>query len=342
MKQSCRPIGTNKNENLIPPTPPLVKGGSGDFRTKKRDLITVNDLSSQEIKSIFKKARYLKERQKKGEREESLKGKTVGLLFEKTSTRTRVSFEVGIYQLGGHPIFLSSEKTQMYRGETVPDTAMVLSRYMDGLIIRTFAHKTLEEWADHSSIPVINGLTDIHHPFQAISDLFTIFEKKGRFSGLKLAYIGDGNNVANSLIEASVKVGLDIALACPEGYEPDKNVMQDALYAAQKKGVKLELIRDPCKAVKGADIVYTDVWVSMGQEEESARRRKVFAGYQINRKLVEYGNPDMMIMHCMPVHRGEEITDEIINSKNSVIFDQAENRLHVQKAVLEKLIPQSI
>jgi ornithine carbamoyltransferase len=260
------------------------------------------------------------------------------MIFEKSSTRTRVSFEVGMYQLGGQALFLSAGDLQIGRGEPIADTAKTLSRYLDGIMIRTFAQATVEELAQHASIPVINGLTDLHHPCQALADLFTVREKRGKLAGLRFAYVGDGNNVANSLIEACVKTGVHISIACPPGYEPDAGVMAEAKKAASRSGSELKIFNDPVKAVKDADIVYTDVWASMGQEKEHAKRIDAFRGFQVDAKLMKNAGRDALVMHCLPAHRGEEIAAEVIDGPQSVVFDQAENRLHTQKAILEMLM----
>lgn len=304
----------------------------------KKDLLTIGDLSKEDIEGILEKSRILKAKQKNREPYCPLIGKTLGMFFEKASTRTRVSFEVGIYQLGGQGIFLTPQDLQIGRGESIADTARVLSRYIDGLMIRTFSQRMVEEMAKHAAIPVINGLTDTHHPCQILSDLFTIKEKKGNLKGLKLCYIGDGNNIANSLIEGAAKVGMNIALACPEGYEPDEKIIQNSSEGSKKAGAALEILRDPLKAAQGADILYTDVWASMGQESEREKRLKVFRPYQINRKIVEAAKEEVLIMHCLPAHRGEEITNDVIDGRNSIVLDQAENRLHTQKAILEILM----
>lgn len=304
----------------------------------KKDLLTVGDLTKEDIENILKRSSLLKEKQKRGETHCSLIGKSLGMFFEKASTRTRVSFEVGIYQLGGQAIFLTYQDLQIGRGETIADTARVLSRYIDCLVVRTFSQKVVEELARYATIPVINGLTDIHHPCQVLSDLFTIFEKKGRLNGLKLCYIGDGNNVANSLIEGATRVGINLTLACPDGYEPLKEIVREAIAEKEKGGPHIEILRDPLKAAEGADILYTDVWASMGQESEREKRLKVFSPYQVNSKIVQVAKPDVLVMHCLPAHRGEEITDEVIDGKYSIVLDQAENRLHTQKAILEMLM----
>ena len=261
-------------------------------------------------------------------------GKSIGLLFDKTSTRTRISFQTGIYQLGAQPIYINTKEMQLGRGETIEDTARVLSRYLHGIVIRTYAHDTIEKLAVNASIPVINGLTDLHHPCQALADMLTIKEKKGRLKGIHMAYIGDGNNVANSLIEAAMLTGVNLVLACPRGYDPDRKIFDNA----SKAGAAVRLVTRPEEAVIGADVLYTDTWISMGQEREVERRKQIFKVYQINRALLSLAKPDAIVMHCLPAHRGEEITDEVMDSPQSVVIDQAENRLHTQKALLEMLV----
>jgi ornithine carbamoyltransferase len=261
----------------------------------------------------------------------TLEGKILAMLFEKTSTRTRVSFEAGMYQMGGIALYIEASRTQMGRGESIPDTARVLSRYVDGVMIRANAHDSVEAFAEHSSVPVINGLTDRFHPCQVLSDLFTIQEKIGDIRHLRIAYVGDGNNVANSWVNAAKVIGFDLMLACPEGYEPDEDLLKGA-----QDNITLE--RDPSKAVEDARVVYTDVWVSMGQEDEEAERSRVFEPYQVNSKLMERASKNAIVMHCLPAHRGQEITEEVIDGPQSIVFDQAENRLHVQKAILELLM----
>ena len=298
----------------------------------KRDLLTLNDLSEKEINTILNRAAELKSG--KDASACPLIGKSIGLFFEKASTRTRMSFQIGIYQLGAQAIFINPSELQLGRGETIEDTAKVLSRYLHGIVIRAFSHKTIEKFADNASIPVINALTDLHHPCQALADLMTIKEKKGRLKGVHLAYIGDGNNVANSLTEAASLMGIDLVLACPKGYGPDESVYKAALSG----GARINILSNPEEAVKDADVLYTDVWVSMGEEKEAAKKKKAFNGYQVNKRLFMLAKPDAVVMHCLPAHRGEEITDEVIDSPRSVVFDQAENRLHTQKALLEMLI----
>lgn len=301
----------------------------------KKDLLAISDLSAGEIEKILKLSATLKKMQKQGKLHHPLKGKSLGMIFEKSSTRTRVSFEVGMYQLGGQALFLSSNDLQLGRGEPIADTAKTLSRYLDGIMIRTFAQATVEELARHASIPVINGLSDLHHPCQALADLFTIREKRGKLKGLKFAYVGDGNNMAHSLIEACVKMGIHVSLACPPGYEPDAGIMREARLVADRNNCQLRLRNNPDKAVQDADIVYTDVWASMGQEKEHALRLSAFQGYQVNAALMKRAASNAVVMHCLPAHRGEEIAGNIIDGPQSIIFDQAENRLHTQKALLE-------
>jgi ornithine carbamoyltransferase len=270
----------------------------------------------------------------RGQEHPLLKGKTLAMIFEKPSTRTRVSFEVGMWQLGGYALYLGASDLQLGRGETIADTAQVLSRYVDGIMARVFSHQTILDLIRYSRVPVINGLSDLTHPCQGLADLFTVYEKKGGLSGLKLAYIGDGNNVAHSLIYGCSKVGMDMTLACPRGYEPNPEVVSKAKEEAKRNGCKIKVTNDPKEAVRGADIVYTDVWASMGQENEHDKRVKIFKPYQVNVQLVKEAKGDYLFMHCLPAHRGEEVTDEVADSKNSVIFDQAENRMHTQKALL--------
>lgn len=304
----------------------------------KKDLLDVAALSKAEVDSLMTLAIRLKDKQRRGVPHPLLQGKTLGLLFEKPSTRTRVSFEAGMNQLGGHALVLPMGDIQLSRGESVPDTARVLSRYLDGIVIRTYDHATVQEWAREATMSVINGLTDLSHPCQALSDLLTIKEKKGRLKGIKIAYIGDGNNVANSLIEAAAKMGMTIALGCPAGYQPDQHVVDLARLEAERTGALIELTHDPSIAAKEADVIYTDVWISMGREREQARRLKVLAPYQVNIRLVSRAKSDAIIMHCLPAHRGEEISAEVLDGPQSVILDQAENRLHMQKAILTKLL----
>ena len=302
------------------------------------NLLTVEDLKLAEIKDLFALATELKYKKNKGIDHNYLKGKSLGLIFAKSSTRTRVSFETGIYQLGGQGIFLSSNDIQLGRGESIADTAKVLSRYLDGIMIRTFAQSDVEELANNSSIPVINGLTDLYHPCQALADLFTIQEKKGKLNQLKLTYIGDGNNMAHSLLLAAAKVGLDISIASPQSYQPKQEIAQKAKKIAEESSSNIEIVTDPESAIKDADVVYTDVWASMGDEDEADERKEVFKNYQVNQKLMELAADQSIFLHCLPAHRGEEVTADVIDNKQSVVFDQAENRLHLQKAIMVKLM----
>jgi ornithine carbamoyltransferase len=301
---------------------------------KGRSIDSLFHLTQDEIKKILKKSALLKSQLLHGEDHSLLKGKTLAMIFEKPSTRTRVSFEVGMWQLGGYALYLSAGDLQLGRGETIADTAQTLSRYVNGIMARVIAHQTILDLVKYSRVPVINGLSDFTHPCQALSDLFTIYEKKGRLSGLRLAYVGDGNNVAHSLILGCSKMGIDITLACPKGYEPNPKVVSKGKEEGKKSGGQVRVTNDPQEAVRGADIIYTDVWASMGQEKEHEKRVKIFKPYQVHAKLVREAKEDYLFMHCLPAHRGEEVTDEVADSKNSVVFDQAENRLHTQKALL--------
>lgn len=292
------------------------------------------DLSTDEIIEILNLADQLKYELKHGIPHPHLKGKTLGMIFQKASTRTRVSFETGMYQLGGYPLFLSSNDLQIGRGEPVQDTARVLSRYLDGIMIRTFEQKEVEDLAEYGSIPIINGLTDFCHPCQVLADLMTIREFKGSFDGLKMCFIGDGNNMANSLIVGCLKVGMSVSIACPDDYQPPKEILD---FAAEY-GDKFEMTNSPAEAAKGADVLITDVWASMGQEGESEKRKKAFAGYQINDELMAAANNDAMVLHCLPAHREEEITEKVFEAHSKEIFEEAENRLHAQKAVMVKLM----
>ena len=302
----------------------------------KKDLLKLLDLSKEEIIEILDTADQMKYDLKNGRPHNVLQGKTLAMIFSKNSTRTRVSFETGMYQLGGHALFLSSSHSQVGRGEPVEDTARVLSRYCDGIMIRTFDQEEVEKLAEYASIPVINGLTDFCHPCQVLADLMTVRERMARLEGLKLCFIGDGNNMANSLIVGGLKCGMDVSVACPEGYDPDPEVLA---YAATVTDAKFELVRDPKEAAKGADVVITDVWASMGQEDEAQKRRLAFEGvYQVNDELMALTNPGCMVQHCLPAHRGEEITAEVFEAHADEIFDEAENRLHAQKAVMYLLM----
>lgn len=305
---------------------------------KGKDFLSVHDLSVDEIYQIFDFAKTLKAKQKAGEPHPLLKGKTLGMIFQKSSTRTRVSFEVGMWQLGGMALFLSSNDLQIGRGEPVKDTARVLSRYVDGIMIRTFSHLEVEELAEHATIPVINALTDLLHPCQAMADIFTALEHKGDLKGRKLCYIGDGNNMVNSLLHICAKIGMDISVATPPNYAPDATIVEQAAVSAKQSGSKITILDDPFAAAKDADVLYTDVWASMGREGEQAIRKQAFAGFQINNAILQAAKKDTIVMHCLPAHRGEEITDDVIEGPNSVVFDEAENRLHVQKAIMALLM----
>ncbi|MBS4199100.1 ornithine carbamoyltransferase [Bacillus sp. FJAT-49732] len=305
---------------------------------KGKHLLSLLELSTDEITQLIDVAIGLKKMQKQGEPHHYLKGKTMAMIFEKSSTRTRVSFEVGMNQLGGHALFLSRDDIQLGRGETVPDTAKVLSRYVDGIMIRAYEHTAVEELAANSSVPVINALTDDHHPCQALADLMTLYEVKGTFAGRKLAYVGDGNNVAHSLMIACAKLGVDCSVASPEGYEPKKEITELAMDIAKETGAVIEVLHDPHAAVSGADAVYTDVWTSMGWEEEQEIRLQAFQPYQVNSELMSSAKSDAIFLHCLPAKRGEEVTAEVIDGPQSYVFDEAENRLHVQKALMVALM----
>jgi ornithine carbamoyltransferase len=299
-----------------------------------KNLLKMSDLSCEDINDILNLAEQLKYEKKNGIAHKRLEGKTLGMIFEKASTRTRVSFEVGMYQLGGSALFLSSKELQIGRGEPIPDTARVLSRYLDGIMIRTFGQDTVEELAKYSDIPIINGLTDYSHPCQVLADLLTIREFKGKFENLKMCYIGDGNNMANSLIVGGLTVGMSVSAGCPKNYSPDQQVLD----FAKSYGDKFVLTDNLSEAAKDADVLVTDVWASMGMEEEAEKRRKDFAGYQINAALMANAKKDAMVLHCLPAHKGEEITEEVFEAHANEIFEEAENRLHAQKAVMVKLM----
>ncbi|MGP9075693.1 ornithine carbamoyltransferase [Geobacillus thermodenitrificans] len=305
---------------------------------KGRDFLTLLDFSTEEIFDLLALAGDLKAKQKAGMPYTPLAGKTMAMIFEKPSTRTRVSFEVGMIQLGGSALYLNSNDLQLGRGETIADTARVLSQYVDVIMIRTFAHQKVEELAEYASIPVINGLTDDDHPCQALADLLTIYEVKKTFQGIKLAYVGDGNNVANALLAAAAKVGMDVAIACPPGYEPKAAYVEAARQIGEKTGATVTVTHDPLEAVAGADAIYTDVWTSMGQESESDERLQVFQSYQVNEALVKAAKPDYIFLHCLPAHRGEEVTAGVMDGPNSMVFEQAGNRLHAQKAILVSVL----
>ncbi|WP_050614301.1 ornithine carbamoyltransferase [Bacillus testis] len=303
-----------------------------------KDFLTLTDVSGEQILSLLALAEFIKRKHSCGEEYAPLKNKTLAMIFEKSSTRTRVSFEIGMLQLGGHALFLSSQDLQLGRGETISDSAHVLSEYVDGMMIRTFGHDKIQELADNASIPVINGLTDSFHPCQALADLLTIKELRGTLPGLKVAYIGDGNNVAHSLMEACVKVGMKMAVATPKGYEPDPLISRRVSEMAEQAGGQFILTNDPLEAVEEADIIYSDVWTSMGQEHENQQRLQDFIGFQVNEKLASYAKQDYLFMHCLPAHRGEEVSAAVIDGEHSVVFHQAGNRLHAQKAILVDLL----
>ena len=304
-----------------------------------KDFLTIHDLSPDEVEHVLDLAAHLKAMQASGVPHRYLEGQTLGMIFEKSSTRTRVSFEVGMYQLGGSALFLSSHDTQLGRGEPIKDTARVLSRYLDGIMIRTFAHETAEELAKWADIPVINALTDLLHPCQVMADLLTMREHKGKnLSELKVAFVGDGNNMANSYLYGAAKTGMTLSVATPKTHQPNKTVLKNAMKDAKETGAKLILTDDPMEAVKDADVIVTDTWASMGQEAEHDKRKKIFAPYQVNKALLEKADRRAIVMHCLPAYRGEEITDEVFEANASVIFDEAENRLHAQKAIMTLLM----
>ena len=297
---------------------------------KHRDLLTIRDLSAQEIGQLFTRAGQFR----KAAPPRTLESKSVVLLFEKASTRTRLSFEVGTARLGGHPVVLTPESSQMARGEPLKDTARILSKYCDAIVMRTFAHSRIEEMAEFADVPVVNALTDLLHPCQVLADCFTLTRRFDSLGGMKIAWIGDGNNMANSWINASVRLGFELMLACPEGYEPDRNILDAAL----KDGAAVSVVRDPHEAVRGARSVNTDVWASMGQEKEAARRKAAFASYKVDASLMDKADPDAVFMHCLPAHRGEEVTEEVLEGPHSIVWEQAENRLYIQEAILEFLV----
>ncbi|MCD6139602.1 MAG: ornithine carbamoyltransferase [Thermococcus sp.] len=297
-----------------------------------RDILCLQDFTREELETILKTAEMMKIWNKIGKPHRVLEGKTLAMIFQKPSTRTRISFEVGIYQLGGYGLYLNAQDLQLRRGETIADTARVLSRYVDGIMARVFDHQDVVDLAKYGSVPVINGLSDFSHPCQALADYMTIKEKKGRIEGIKVVYVGDGNNVCHSLMIAGTKLGANVVVATPEGYEPDAKVIKWAEENAAESGGSFELLHDPVQAVKDADVIYTDVWASMGQEAEAEERRKIFMPFQVNKDLIKHAKKDYIFMHCLPAHRGEEVTDDVVDSPNSVVFDEAENRLHAQKA----------
>jgi ornithine carbamoyltransferase len=306
---------------------------------KGRDFTRIGTWNSEELKTALDFADELKELRKRREPHELLPGRMLGMIFQKPSTRTRVSFEVGIVELGGYGLYLSANDLQLGRGETIKDTGHVLERYLDAIMIRTFAQEDVEQLAEHADIPVINGLTDYAHPCQALADLMTIRERLGRLSGARLAYLGDGNNVCVSLMVGAARFGMRFVAATPNGYEPDATAVSAARRAAVQMGGTVELTRDPSEAAREADVLYTDVWTSMGQEKEAERRRKDLAGFQIDDELLSHASPDAIVLHCLPAHYGEEITEEILYGPHSAVWDQAENRLHAQKALLALIVP---
>jgi ornithine carbamoyltransferase len=301
----------------------------------KKDILTLLNLTKEDFDLLFERAAELKERFKNGIVDRTLVGKTLGLIFDKPSTRTRISFEAAMAQLGGTPIFISAKDTQIARNEPVRDTARVLSRYLDGLAIRTFSQEILDEFAEFTTIPVINALTDLFHPCQVLSDIMTVIEYKGGYEGIKIAWVGDGNNVAHSWINAAAVLGLNLVLACPDGYSPDRGIMERAL---DHSIGKIVLTTDPVEAVSNADVVYTDVWASMGQEGELKDRKRVFEPFQVNKKLLKNADKNTIVMHCLPAHRGEEIHEDVLEGSNSVVWDQSENKMHMHKAILDVLL----
>lgn len=303
-----------------------------------RDFLALVDYTPEEIQYLIQLAIELKRKQKAREPHELLKGKTLGMIFEKSSTRTRVSFEVGMYQLGGQALFLSKNDLQLGRGESVWDTAQTMSRYLDGIMIRTYEHRKVIELARGATVPVINGLTDLSHPCQAMADYQTILEQKGKLQGLKVAYIGDGNNMVHSLMMGAAKLGIHFAVATPEGYEPDEEIIQLSTDVSAQTGGSVLVCRDPREAIENADIIYTDVWASMGFEDEQKEREIAFQSYQVNEALVQYAKSDYLFMHCLPAHRGEEVSEPVIDGDHSIVFDQAENRLHAQKAIMAAIM----
>lgn len=301
----------------------------------KKDFLAITDLTTEEIKKLFRLTKDLKQKQKRGETYQPLKGKTLAMVFQKPSSRTRISFEVGMYQLGGHAVYLTPTDIGLGKRESVADVARVLSRYNDGIMTRLFGHDIIIEFAKYATVPVINGLTDLLHPCQVLGDVFTIMELFGHFDNCKVTYVGDGNNMANSWINMAARVPMRLHIACPKDYEPDENILS----SARETGLsEIEIHRDPVEAVKDADVIYTDVWASMGQEKEAAKRRKAFKGFQINEALVAEAKPDVKVMHCLPAHRGEEITNGVMEGPHSIVFDEAENRMHIQKAILVMLM----
>ncbi|UCD65625.1 MAG: ornithine carbamoyltransferase [Deltaproteobacteria bacterium] len=298
-------------------------------------LLRLSDFTKEELFAYIDRAIVLKQEAAAGILHKQLNGKTIALIFEKASTRTRVSFEAAMYGMGGQVIFLSSKETQLARSEPLKDTALVMSRYVDGLIVRTFGQEVVTELARYSSIPVINALTDLFHPCQVLSDVMTVIEKKGHLDDLKVAWVGDGNNMANSWMQAAARLGFELVLACPDGYAPQADLLKKA---QQESDGRINVVPDPVEAVQGADVINTDVWASMGQESEQQERLEVFQGFQVDSKLLNHAKPDCIVLHCLPAHRGEEISEEVLEGPQCVAFDQAENKLHIHKAILEKHI----
>lgn len=305
---------------------------------KGRDFISIHDFTPEEISQLLETAALFKLQQKAGLVHQPLKGKTLAMVFQKSSTRTRVSFEVGIWQLGGYALYLSGSDMQLKRGETIADSARVMSRYVDGIMIRTFSNEDVVELAKYADVPVINGLTDLLHPCQVMADLMTIKEKKGGLRGLRLAYIGDGNNMTHSLMHGAAKCGMEMVVATPKEAEPDPAMVEEARQDALETGARIELFHNPKDAAAGADVIYTDVWASMGQEAQAEEKHRLLEPYQINAELMAMAKPDALFMHCLPAHRGDEVTDQVIDGKWSVVWDQAENRLHAQKAIMACLM----
>ena len=303
-----------------------------------RDFLSMADLNRGEIQSLMELAIKLKSDFKQGSLPHPLANRVVGLLFEKPSTRTRASFETAIYQLGGQAMYLRADELQLSRGEPLKDTARILGGYLNAVVIRTYAHQNLVEFAEYAPVPIINALSDLEHPTQIVADMLTVLEAKGKFSGLKFVWVGDGNNVCNSWLLGGSQVGMNLVVSCPKGYEPDKQIMNKARQLAQESGGAVELVTDPVKAAKGADVLYTDVWVSMGQEKQAKKKERLFKPYQINSKLVSKAKPDVSVMHCLPAHRGLEITDEALEGSKSIVWQEAENKLHAARAVLAALL----
>ncbi|MBI5872539.1 MAG: ornithine carbamoyltransferase [Candidatus Omnitrophica bacterium] len=301
---------------------------------KKRDFISISDFSVEEIQGVFAKTEELK----KNKFQDAFKNKAVGLIFQKPSLRTRVSFQVGVWQLGGQCMSLSPAEVNIGVRESIKDAAKTLSRYLDLIVARVFKHREVEELGQHALVPVINGLSDLFHPCQALADIFTVKEKRGNVRGLTLSYLGDGNNVCNSLLQITAMLGMNMKVACPKGYTPNKDILGFAQAQGKKSGASIVVTPDPREAAHDADVLYTDVWASMGQEREAARRAKIFKKYQINKEILGFAKKNVLVMHCLPAHRGMEITDDVMDSPNSVVFDEAENRLHVQKAIMLKLV----